>query len=291
MQKYDPNELTSHPSLCPNCRFPVSAEDTFCGECGFDLTQEGVETSFQTPAGEGPGGAETGALQARVGRFVASRSLRRSYFDLGLALKAQARYREAAEAFAQAQQAEGRTPRDVDIFLQQAFAYEHATNPERAFRTYLEAVRKNPDDADIVLPHIHRMVTPKIVLENGVWLVSEWAQSIDKIRVSPADRVQIAAFLGRIHLFLGQYEEALDAFQQALQADPQSAPAVVGPMLNPAALPPEFEPQANRGQAQFALARIWQALGNLDEALRIVELALSLDLGEGNYPEAPVQHL
>ena len=124
MQKYELNQMTGPSSLCPNCRFPVSAEDTFCGECGFDLTQERAKSFHQTAADEAPGGAESGALQARVGRFTAPRSLRRSYFDLGLALKAQARYREASEVFGQAQQAEGSTPKDVDILLQQAFAYE-----------------------------------------------------------------------------------------------------------------------------------------------------------------------
>ena len=279
----------SDPSaLCPNCHFPVSAEDIFCGECGFDLT---AETSVHEPEGEGPGGAETSALQDRVGRFAAPRSLRRSYFDLGLALKTQGRFREAVEAFGQAQQAAGSAPKEVDILLLQAHAYEQNTNPERAFRAYLEVVRADPREADIVLPHIHHMVSPKIVLENGVWLVSEWAQSVEKIRVSPPDRMQIAAFLGRIHLFLGQYDDALAAFQRAIQADPQSAPEVIAQILNPAYLPPEFEPQADRGQAQFALARIWQALGNLDEALRIVDLALTMNMGEENYPEAPVQQL
>ena len=165
------------------------------------------------------------------------------------------------------------------------------SNLERAFRTYLEAVGKDPDEADIVLPYLHRMVTPKIVLENGVWLVSEWAQSVEKIRVSPSDRVQIAAFLGRIHLFLGQYEDALEAFQRALKADKSFAQTLISDLLNPAYLPPEFDAQANRGQAQFALARIWQVQGNLEEALRIVELALTMELGDESYPEAPVQQL
>jgi tetratricopeptide (TPR) repeat protein len=274
MQKNDPNEMTDASSLCPNCRFPVSAGDIFCGECGFDLTAgESVEKSAVEVSGGPEAGAphpEKDALQARVGRFVAPRGLRRSYFDLGLALKAQGRFREAVEAFEQARQARGSAPRDVDIWLLQAHTCEQNATPERAFRAYLEAVRADPEEADIVLPYIHRMVAPKIVLENGVWLVSEWAQSVEKVRSSPADKVQIAAFLGRIHLYLGQYDAALAAFQRALQADPQSAPAVVAQMLSPATLPPEFEPQANRGQAQFALARIWHALGNLDEALRVV---------------------
>ena len=289
MQKNDPSQMTGPSSLCPNCRFPVSAEDTFCGECGFDLTQQSAEIFLQVPADEGPEGAEIGALKARVGRFVAPRNLRRSYFDLGLALKAQARYREASQAFGQARQAQGSTPREVDILLQQAFAYEQDSNLERAFRAYLEAVSKEPEEADIVLPYIHRMVTPKIVLENGVWLVSEWAQSFEKMRISPVDRVQIAAFLGRIHLFLGQYEAAIKAFQRALMADESSAQTLIKNLLGAAYLPPEFDLQANHGQAQFALARIWQVLGNSEEALRIVELALSMDLGDENYPEAPVQ--
>ena len=291
MQKKDQNEITAQTSLCPNCRFPVSPDDIFCGECGYDLTQETTAASSQAPGGEGPGTDETGALQARVDRFAAPRSVRRSYFDLGLALKAQARYREAAEAFGQALQAQGSTPRDVDILYQQAYAYEQGTNPERAFRAYLEAVGRDPGEADIVLPHIHHMASPKIVLENGVWLVSDWAQSIEKIRVSPADRAHITAFLGRIHLYLGQYEPALAAFQQALQADPQTTPSVIMKLITPAYLPPEFEPKADNGQAQFTLARIWQLLGNVEEALRTVEMALSLNLGDGSYPEAPVQRL
>lgn len=291
MQKKDQNDLPAQTSLCPNCRFPVSPEDTFCGECGFDLTQETAAASSQAPGGEGPVDDETGELQARVDRFTAPRNLRRSYFDLGLALKAQARYREAAEVFGQALQAEGGTPKDVDILYQQAYAYEQGANPERAFRVYLEAVGKDPGEADIVLPHIHHMASSKIVLENGVWLVSDWAQSIERIRVSPADRAHISSFLGRIHLFLGQYEPALAAFQQALQADPQIAPAVITKLITPAYLPPEFDPKADNGQAYFMLARIWQLLGNVEEALRTVEMALSLNLGEGSYLVAPVQRL
>jgi tetratricopeptide (TPR) repeat protein len=290
LQKSESAELSTQPSFCPQCGFPVEPEHTFCGECGFDLTQAAPESSFTAKSVElAPPGSDE--LLARVLRYKPARGLRRTYFDLGLALKAAGRYKEAIEAFGNALRATGNTPPGVDILFQQAHSYELGTNPERAFRTYLEAVRRAPNEASVVLPHVHPLVSSAVVQENGAWLASEWAACLDQPQVRPLSGVYLAAFLGRAQLFLGHAEAALAAFERAMQADRQLAPGVIAPLLTPATLPPEYNPAANNGLAQYTLARIWRVVGQGADALRTVEIALNLDLGGENYPEAPVQRL
>lgn len=276
--------------LCPNCRFPIESGDTFCGECGFDLTRQ-PPPSIPVAGEPGESDVASQALKARLVGLRAPRGLRRSYFDLGLALKEAGRFGEAAAAFANALQTAGSLPKDADIYLQQAHAFEQQFLPEKAFRPYLEVVRKEPGAAGAVLPHLHGLLDEKIVLENGVWLTAEWARSFEALPIVARDRATIELFLGRCLLFLGQYEAALAAFERANQLDPQTTQESLPALLAAEKLPAEFDPRTRHGQAQFALAQAWRLLGHRDEALRAAEVALSMDLGQGDYPEAPVQRL
>ena len=144
------------------------------------------------------------------------RPLRELYFELGRALLAHNRYTDAVQAFEQALKEEGASPgRDVVLF-NLAVACEQGSQPDRAFRSYLEAIAVAPQRMAEILPYVHKLLTPELAIAEGEWLDSQWKTRIRTEDLTPGLRADLARFLGRVSLYRSDFAGAAKLFGEAL---------------------------------------------------------------------------
>jgi tetratricopeptide (TPR) repeat protein len=304
--------LSNPDRRCSVCGSSIDPDDRFCGECGTPVKKSGAPSvksplELLQPSKEvtpyldlGDSQIQKGQLSmikqspvaAKLAFHKISRTLREIYFDLGIVLSEHTRYTEAIEAFDAALTEKGSTPKTVEILLYLAHTCEQAGIYERAFHAYNEAILEEPEQASVILPHVHDLLTPDIVLAQGSQLIDKWSTGIKNMALNPRDRIHVMLFLGRVYLYLANYDQALEFFRNAMEADQKEATEVVTRMLTPERLPPALDPRKKDGNAHYVLAQIRHLMGHSKEALQEVNKALELGItGESKYPETSAYRL
>src|SRR6266567_4752998 len=144
------------------------------------------------------------------------RPLRELYAELGLALLSNGRYTEAAAALEQALNEDGRMPDSGVILFNLAVACEHAQEPDRAFKCYLQAVQHAPRRISEILPSVHKLLTPELAHAHGDWLEGEWQARVRAEELPLQSSSELARLLGRVDLYRSRYESAAKIFERAL---------------------------------------------------------------------------
>jgi tetratricopeptide (TPR) repeat protein len=234
---------------CPQCHAAILREgQKFCTSCGYSLIAEGtasepsvLETFASRTAqqikpllspepevrpAESDGPVALPSLRSRRKRS-APRKLREAYFELGRALAAADRHEEAFKALQCARNAAGSTSA-AEIQYEVARTAEAAGESSRAIRAWLEFAQMAPAELGSVLKYLHSRLNSTLATELREWSCKEWGESFNEQTLNATQRAQVAAFVGRVHLLVGEHQEALVAFTKAIQASREQAiPAVL----------------------------------------------------------------
>lgn len=288
---------------CPNCHVLVRVGSKFCYKCRQRLDDETTtsgplssdvkdRTTIPLPASPDTVPADTPSaaqeafhpppspVAAVLAHQQNIRSLSELYFDLGAALLQLQEYTKAAEVLQTAVDTQGTTSEIGNILFCLAYAYEQGGNPDGAFRSYLDALLRVPDQIDAVMPRLHELLSPEIALLQRKWIVNEWQPRIKNSTSAPLALIHIVLFVGRIHLFTARYVKAQKYFEEAKHIDADAAWIIASELLTFYKLPPALANYEHDGNMSYLLARIHHAIGNEGLALQHLNHALTLGLTE-----------
>jgi tetratricopeptide (TPR) repeat protein len=278
-------------ATCPNCgNNYIKAEQRACVLCGYEFVRR-LEGASHQPISSPTPSKKSITIMKRLASWPVTQSPRELGFHLGVALSKQARHTEAVDTLERALKEEGSTPSTVDILLQLANAFELAGSTERALRSYLQAVRGDPNLAEEILTYAHKLMTPELALGLGSWVTREWAVDVTSIQTTALNRMHIALFICRVNVYLGDYEKAVEFLEHAKEATPENFSMVAVALLAPETFLQALTMKRN-GNVYYALAQVYQALERPRQVLALVNEALELGLSDQNqYPETPAQQL
>ena len=191
--------------------------------------KERLEQFLLSRSGAPPTSARTHSRLDLPEKYVRPRPLRDLYFDCGRALMDNERPAEAVAAFKQALQ-EKDSP--LETWKLQAFlaaACEQNEDPQLAFYAYLEAVLSAPQQAELLLPFAHDLLTRRRVTAGKDWLLQNWFPAVSESNQQwRSQRACVDKFTGRVSLHLGRYDEALSYFERARELAPADVHALEG---------------------------------------------------------------
>jgi tetratricopeptide (TPR) repeat protein len=200
------------------------------------------------------------------------------------------RYRDAVAALQRAREEPGDSPPDAKVALRLAEAQELGGDTHEALRTYLETAVASPEYLSRVLDRAQLLLNEDSALALGTWLIAEWHGRAARGATGERDRMKLALFIGRVHLYLAEYAQAIDQFEEAVKLAPKEARNEAARFLIPEALPPAFRSRED-GSPLLELARIRRVFGEHHEALQAVDAALDLGLPGAELAEAEARVL
>src|SRR5579875_226531 len=156
------------------------------------------------------------------------RPLRQLYFELGQALLVYQRYPEAVSPLEKALEESGDTPAAGNILFLLARAQQQVGDVQKAFRSYLQAVLSLSEWSDTIFSSLQGLLTPSLVVAENEWLKKQWLPRIDPSAFSAEAWASFAFFLGRLYLYLGEYDSALKYFEQARQVSGENVYVLEG---------------------------------------------------------------